>query len=132
MDQDDKEQEGIVSTVTSTVVDMAQAGLDAAKSGLEGAKDVALATGSAVGGAVTSVATKAARVIRKPRKTAAGSRGKPKRSVKPAPTRKPAAKKSTRKAAGKKRVAKMATRKPGKKTGSTRRGKARPGRSRRP
>ena len=39
MDQDNKEQESIVSTVTNTVLDTAQAGLDAAKSGSEGAKD---------------------------------------------------------------------------------------------
>jgi hypothetical protein len=56
MDQDDEEQEGIVSTLKNTVVDTTQAGLGMVKSGFEGAKDVALATGSAVSGAVSSLA----------------------------------------------------------------------------
>ena len=91
MNQDNKEQEGILSTVQSTVVHSAQAGLEVAKSGIETAKDAAQAAGSAV----ASLATEAAKVVRKPRKAAAKPRGKPKRSVRAAAVRKPAAKKSS-------------------------------------
>ena len=99
-------------------VETAQTGLDLTKSGIESAKDVAQAAGSAVSEAVTSLATKAARVVRKPRKAAARSRGKPKRAVRAAPARKPASRKSTRKPAGKNALAKKPARKPVKKTGS--------------
>ena len=43
MNQDDKEQEGILSTVQSAVVHSAQAGLEVAKSGIESGKDAAQA-----------------------------------------------------------------------------------------
>jgi len=116
MDQDEKKQEGILSTVQSTVVETAQTGLDLTKSGIESAKDVAQAAGSAVSEALTSLTARAARLVRKPRKAAARSRGKPKRAVRAAPARKPASRKSTRKPAGKKAVAKRPARKPVKKT----------------
>jgi hypothetical protein len=58
MNQDDKEQEGILSTVQSAVVHSAQAGLEVAKSGIESGKDAAQAAGSAV----ASFATKAAEI----------------------------------------------------------------------
>jgi hypothetical protein len=117
MDQDEKKQEGILSTVQSTVVETAQTGLDLTKSGIESAKDVAQAAGSAVSEAVTSLTARAARVVRKPRKAATRSRGKPKRAVKAAPARKPASRTSARKPAAKKAVAKRRARKPVRKTG---------------
>ena len=46
MNQDNKEQE--LSTVQSTVVHLAQAGLRVAKSGIDTAKDAAQAAGSTV------------------------------------------------------------------------------------
>lgn len=122
MDQDDKEQEGIVSTVTNTVFDTAQAGLNVAGSGLEGAKDAVQAAGSAATEYVTS---SVAKVVRKPRKAAVGSRGKPKRLVKPAPKPKPATKRSGRNSAAKKSVAKSSARKPVRKSSSIGRSKTR-------
>jgi hypothetical protein len=92
---EDKKDEGILTTVQTTVVEIAEVGVDVAKSGLEGAKQIAVAGAASVGDAVTSVTTKAKRAL-SGRKTAARTRSKPKkRSVKPAPPPKRAAKKVT-------------------------------------
>jgi hypothetical protein len=96
MNKDDQEEGGILSTVQSTVVHSAQAGLEIAKSGIETAKDPAQAAGDAV----ASLAAKAAKVVRKPRKATA--RGKPERSARAATATRPAAKKSSRKVGAKK------------------------------
>ena len=128
MNQDDQEQQGILSTVQSMVVHSAQAGLEVAKSGIETAKNAAQAAGSAV----VPLATKAAKIVTKPRKAAAKPRGKPKRSVRSAAVTGPGAKKLSRKTTAKKAVARRPARKPVRKSSSAGRSKSRRGSIRRP
>jgi hypothetical protein len=102
----DKEREGIVSTVTDAVVETAKAGLDVAVAGLEVTNDAAVTAGTSIGEAVSSLATKASKAIRK------------RRSPKRATTRKKtnsktgaAVRKTTRKTTAKKPTKKVPSRK---------------------
>ena len=70
----DKDKEGILSTATSAVVDTGAVVVDTAKAGFEGAKDLAVTAGTAVGDAVSAVAEKARKAVsrsRAPRKKTA-------------------------------------------------------------
>ena len=79
----DKDKEGILSTATSALVDTGAAVVDTAKAGFEGARDLAVTAGSAVGEAVSGVAKKARKVVsrsRAPRKKTA-NKGKVSRTA---------------------------------------------------
>jgi hypothetical protein len=76
----DKEREGIISTAKNAIVETAKAGLDVAVSGIEVTKDAAISGGTAVGDAVSALATKTRKAIRK--------RRSPKRGTASARTRK--------------------------------------------
>jgi hypothetical protein len=63
----DKDKEGILGTATSAVVDSGAVVVDTAKAGLEGAKDIVVTAGTAVGDAVSAAAKKARKAVsRKP------------------------------------------------------------------
>ena len=83
----EKEKEGVIATAKDAIADTAKAGLDAAATGIEATKEVAVTAGTAVTEAVSSLATKARKAIRgRPaRKT------KPKRSAKKPTVRKASA-----------------------------------------
>ena len=101
----DKDKEGILSTATSAVVDTGAVVVDTAKAGFEGAKELAVTAGNAVGVAVSEVAKKARNVVsrsRPPRKRAA-KKGKVGRTT---ATSRAGRKSTAKKPAGKSRKAK--------------------------
>ena len=59
----DRDKEGILSTATAAVVDPGAVVVDTAKAGFEGAKDLAVTAGAAVGEAVSAVAKKARKAV---------------------------------------------------------------------
>src|SRR6516164_6892015 len=86
----EKERESVLSTAKDAIVDTAKAGLGVAATGLEVTKDAAVTAGTAVTEAVSSLAKKAKKAIRrKPR----AKRAAPKNKAKP--KKKSAAKKAT-------------------------------------